>query len=79
MLGISAGMFVRDAKALCPHLVILPYNFEAYEEARLSRSVYFLFVNGFFSKSIIWSSLQVADQFYDILHKHCSKVQVSFL
>ncbi|XP_019421546.1 PREDICTED: DNA repair protein REV1 isoform X2 [Lupinus angustifolius] len=47
--GIRAGMFVRDAKALCPHLVISPYNFEAYEE--------------------------VADQFYSILHRHCSKVQ----
>ncbi|XP_042508382.1 DNA repair protein REV1 isoform X3 [Macadamia integrifolia] len=47
--GVKAGIFVRDAKALCPHLVILPYNFEAYEE--------------------------VADQFYDILHKHCNKVQ----
>ncbi|CAL0332106.1 unnamed protein product [Lupinus luteus] len=47
--GIRAGMFVRDAKALCPHLVIFPYNFEAYEE--------------------------VADQFYSILHRHCSKVQ----
>lgn len=31
-VGIRAGMFVRNAKALCPHLVILPYNFEAYEE-----------------------------------------------
>ncbi|KAL8159270.1 hypothetical protein V2J09_000807 [Rumex salicifolius] len=30
---IRAGMFVREAKALCPHLVIVPYNFEAYEEA----------------------------------------------
>ncbi|XP_022631684.1 DNA repair protein REV1 isoform X3 [Vigna radiata var. radiata] len=30
--GIRAGMFVRDAKALCPQLVIFPYNFEAYEE-----------------------------------------------
>ncbi|XP_057964637.1 DNA repair protein REV1 isoform X2 [Malania oleifera] len=47
--GVRAGIFVRDAKALCPHLVIVPYHFEAYEE--------------------------VADQFYDILHKHCSKVQ----
>ncbi|ESR36146.1 hypothetical protein CICLE_v10027730mg [Citrus x clementina] len=47
--GVRAGMFVRDAKALCPRLVIVPYNFEAYEE--------------------------VADQFYDILHKHCDKVQ----
>ncbi|XP_059448274.1 DNA repair protein REV1 [Corylus avellana] len=47
--GVRAGMFVRDAKALCPHLVIFPYNFEAYEE--------------------------VADQFYNILHKHCNKVQ----
>lgn len=47
--GVKAGIFVRDAKALCPHLVIFPYNFEAYEE--------------------------VADQFYNILHKHCNKVQ----
>ncbi|KAF9621992.1 hypothetical protein IFM89_029212 [Coptis chinensis] len=47
--GVKAGMFVRDAKALCPHLVIIPYNFEAYEV--------------------------VADQFYDILHKYCSRVQ----
>lgn len=31
-LGVRAGIFVRDAKALCPHLVILPYDFEAYEE-----------------------------------------------
>ncbi|XP_028797962.1 DNA repair protein REV1 [Neltuma alba] len=30
--GVRAGMFVRDAKALCPDLVIFPYNFEAYEE-----------------------------------------------
>ncbi|XP_058778555.1 DNA repair protein REV1-like isoform X3 [Vicia villosa] len=30
--GIKAGMFVRHARALCPHLVIFPYNFEAYEE-----------------------------------------------
>lgn len=27
-------MFVREAKALCPDLVIFPYNFEAYEEVR---------------------------------------------
>ncbi|KAF3435497.1 hypothetical protein FNV43_RR22586 [Rhamnella rubrinervis] len=47
--GVKAGIFVRDAKALCPHLVIFPYNFEAYEE--------------------------VADQFYNILHKHCERVQ----
>ncbi|CAL9178132.1 unnamed protein product [Musa hybrid cultivar] len=47
--GVKAGTFVRDAKACCPHLVILPYDFEAYEE--------------------------VAEQFYSILHKHCSKVQ----
>ncbi|GAB2291715.1 hypothetical protein Dimus_025966 [Dionaea muscipula] len=47
--GVKAGMFVRNAKALCPDLVIVPYNFEAYEE--------------------------VADQFYNILHKHSKKVQ----
>ncbi|XP_058007455.1 DNA repair protein REV1 isoform X2 [Hevea brasiliensis] len=47
--GVKAGIFVRDAKAICPHLIIFPYNFQAYEE--------------------------VADQFYNVLHKHCSKVQ----
>ncbi|KAL0348327.1 UNVERIFIED_CONTAM: DNA repair protein REV1, partial [Sesamum angustifolium] len=47
--GVKAGMFVKDAKILCPQLVIVPYDFEAYEK--------------------------VADQFYDILHKHCNKVQ----
>lgn len=31
-LGVKAGMFVRDAKNLCPHIVIFPYDFEAYEE-----------------------------------------------
>jgi nucleotidyltransferase/DNA polymerase involved in DNA repair len=43
-------MFVREAKARCPHLMIVPYDFDAYGE--------------------------VADQFYGILHKYCSKVQV---
>ncbi|XP_043813942.1 DNA repair protein REV1 isoform X4 [Manihot esculenta] len=47
--GVKAGIFVRDAKAICPHLIIFPYNFQAYEE--------------------------VADQFYNVLHKHCNKVQ----
>ncbi|KAL5561320.1 hypothetical protein UlMin_031067 [Ulmus minor] len=47
--GVRAGMFVRDAKALCPGLIIVPYNFKAYEE--------------------------VADQLYNILHKHSKKVQ----
>ncbi|CAN0927037.1 DNA repair protein REV1 [Linum grandiflorum] len=47
--GINAGMFVREAKARCPDLIIFPYNFQAYEE--------------------------VADKFYDILHKHCTQVQ----
>uniref|UniRef100_A0A0E0LEY1 DNA repair protein REV1 n=1 Tax=Oryza punctata TaxID=4537 RepID=A0A0E0LEY1_ORYPU len=47
--GIKAGMFVREAKARCPHLMVVPYDFDAYGE--------------------------VADQFYGILHKYCSKVQ----
>ncbi|CAA0830956.1 DNA repair protein REV1, partial [Striga hermonthica] len=47
--GVKAGMFVKDAKDRCPQLVIVPYDFGAYE--------------------------LVADQFYDILHKHCNKVQ----
>ncbi|GER26090.1 DNA polymerase IV [Striga asiatica] len=47
--GVKAGMFVKDAKVRCPQLVIVPYDFGAYE--------------------------LVADQFYDILHRHCNKVQ----
>ncbi|XP_073119106.1 DNA repair protein REV1 [Henckelia pumila] len=47
--GVKAGMFVKDAKVRCPQLIIVPYDFGAYEK--------------------------VADQFYDILHKHCKKVQ----
>ncbi|KAI5064723.1 hypothetical protein GOP47_0019418 [Adiantum capillus-veneris] len=47
--GVRSGMFIRDAKALCPELQVVPYDFGAYE--------------------------QVADQFYDVLHKHCKKVQ----
>ena len=39
--GIRAGMFVRDAKGLCPQLVILPYNFEAYEEVNYKLSMQF--------------------------------------
>ncbi|KAJ3678135.1 hypothetical protein LUZ60_001938 [Juncus effusus] len=30
--GIKAGMFVRNAKALCSDLMIFPYDFTAYEE-----------------------------------------------
>ncbi|CAM6091007.1 unnamed protein product [Calypogeia fissa] len=30
--GIRAGMFVRDAKARCPELTIVPYDFPAYEQ-----------------------------------------------
>ncbi|KAH6558045.1 hypothetical protein KP509_1Z081200 [Ceratopteris richardii] len=47
--GVKSGMFIRDAKALCPDLEVVPYDFEGYE--------------------------QVADEFYDILHKHCKRVQ----
>lgn len=29
--GVRAGMFVKDAKIRCPQLVIVPYDFGAYE------------------------------------------------
>ncbi|XP_052171072.1 uncharacterized protein LOC127787190 isoform X4 [Diospyros lotus] len=32
--GVQTGMFLRDAKALCPHLVNFAFNFEAYEEGK---------------------------------------------
>lgn len=72
-------MFVRHAKDLCPQLVIVPYNFEAYEEVFLELSVYCMLSRWSSSMFDIVTQLhsQVADQFYDILHKHCRKVQVS--
>ncbi|KAL8538521.1 hypothetical protein ACS0TY_000510 [Phlomoides rotata] len=50
LAGVKAGILVKEAKTRCPDLVIVTYDFGAYE--------------------------MVADQFYDILHKHCNKVQV---
>ncbi|OAE22001.1 hypothetical protein AXG93_4804s1060 [Marchantia polymorpha subsp. ruderalis] len=47
--GIKAGMYVRSAKALCPDLKIVSYDFAGYEE--------------------------VADKVYNILHRHCTKVE----
>lgn len=35
IVGVRAGMFVRDAKTKCPDLEIVPYNFEAYEQVRI--------------------------------------------
>ena len=29
--GISAGMFIAEAKKRCPHLVIVPYEFDKYQ------------------------------------------------
>ena len=29
--GITAGMFMARGKALCPHLIVLPYDFDKYE------------------------------------------------
>ncbi|KAI3650028.1 hypothetical protein MP228_005660 [Amoeboaphelidium protococcarum] len=33
--GIHNGMYLRKCKQLCPHLVMLPYDFDAYESAML--------------------------------------------
>lgn len=33
--GIRAGMMIADAKARCPALLVVPYEFEKYEEASL--------------------------------------------
>lgn len=40
-------MFVRDAKALCPQLVIFPYDFKSYEEVSDWLSTGLGFVNQF--------------------------------
>lgn len=95
--GVKAGIFVRDAKAICPHLIIFPYNFQAYEEVvytskhstiswlanwlrrkfikkkKKKKSYSFAFLLGPYN---MLPNLQVADQFYNVLHKHCNKVQV---
>ncbi|KAG2241165.1 hypothetical protein Bca52824_096850, partial [Brassica carinata] len=73
--GVKAGMFVRHAKDLCPQLVIVPYNFEAYEEVFfLELSVSYLLLSRSTMFDIV-TQPQVADQFYDILHRHCREVQ----
>lgn len=33
--GIRAGMMIADAKSRCPSLLVVPYEFEKYEEASL--------------------------------------------
>jgi len=33
--GIRAGMMIADAKARCPSLLVVPYEFDKYEEASL--------------------------------------------
>jgi hypothetical protein len=33
--GIRAGMMISDAKGRCPGLLVVPYEFEKYEEASL--------------------------------------------
>lgn len=38
--GVRAGMFLREAKKLCPQLVVVPYEFEKYE--RVCVQVYIL-------------------------------------
>lgn len=36
--GVAAGMFIAAAKALCPTLVVVPYEFERYQA--VSEQVY---------------------------------------
>ena len=38
--GVRAGMFIGDAHKRCPHLVVMPYDFEKYED--ISDKVWFL-------------------------------------
>ncbi|KAL3651698.1 hypothetical protein CASFOL_004700 [Castilleja foliolosa] len=43
--GVKAGLFVKDAKARCPQLVIVPYDFGAYETVAVSCDEAFLDVS----------------------------------
>lgn len=36
LAGVKAGMFVKEAKTRCPELVIVPYDFGAYEMVMIS-------------------------------------------
>ena len=31
--GVRSGMFISRAKELCPQLIVVPYDFEAYDAA----------------------------------------------
>lgn len=50
-------MFVRDAKSRCPHLVILSYDFEAYEEVVMLFSFFFLFFSPVLIKFFLYLDL----------------------
>lgn len=36
--GVKSGMWMKQAKQLCPELVVVPYEFEKYEQ--ISKQVY---------------------------------------
>ncbi len=40
--GIRAGMFMAQAKAQCPHLIVVPYEFDRYEDASEQVTGHFL-------------------------------------
>lgn len=72
-------MFVKDAKSLCSNLVIVPYNFEAYEEVKKYCEELLPCVLQISYNFQSCYEVQVADQFYEILHTYCNKVQVCYL
>jgi len=41
--GIRASMFIAEAKKRCPHLIVMPYQFDKYEEVseQVSPVLYF--------------------------------------
>ncbi|KAG6545642.1 hypothetical protein Mapa_012825 [Marchantia paleacea] len=72
--GIKAGMYVRSAKALCPDLKIVSYDFAGYEEEPYTPILHSFPVRCWIHLLRAHSE-GVADKVYNILHRHCTKVE----
>lgn len=60
--GVKAGMFFKQAKRMCPGLVAVPYDFDAYE--RVSISIYTLFYS--ISERVVVEAKSVDEAYLDL-------------
>lgn len=69
--GVRAGMFARNARKLCPQLISVPYNFQAYEQVSIQIYSFFYDYPGVHVEAV-----SVDEAYLDIsttLAKHASQ------